>query len=134
MGERWKKPSGICLLLEKIKIKKNKNLNLLLHRRQIHPPGTQVLPEKLECSISFSHEEKKYESEVVRDLKSSGPNPFLKSDHPAGCPGLVCCVQTAFKYLQGWRFYKLSGQPVPQLSHLYSKPNQTKPKCFLLFR
>ena len=30
-------------------------------------------------------------------------------------------VQTAFEYPQGWRFHKLSGQPVPVPGHPHSK-------------
>lgn len=58
--------------------------------------------------------------EVGRDVcRSPGPTPLLKQGHLG--PSDQDRVQTASKYLQGWRLHNLPGQPAPVLHHPHSK-------------
>lgn len=58
--------------------------------------------------------------EIGRDLwRVSGPTPLLKQGHTE--QDAQDHVQAVSEYLQAWRRYSLSGQPVPLLSHLHSK-------------
>jgi len=58
--------------------------------------------------------------DVKRELlRSSGPHLLLKPDHLEQVAQHH--VQTAFQYLQGWRFHILSGIPVLVLIHSHSE-------------
>lgn len=59
-------------------------------------------------------------AEVGRDLwKQSGPNHLLKQNHLQQVAQNH--LQMVFKFLQGWGFHDLSGQPAPVLSHPHTE-------------
>jgi len=58
--------------------------------------------------------------QIGRDLwRTPGPSPLLKQGHLELL--VQDHVQTAFEYLQGWRFHNFPGQLVPALSHPHRK-------------